>query len=63
MHYAKRNKSEGESQTLHDLTDKWKVTKTTNKYIETDIGLVVTTGEGRRAKGVIRHTWMMMDFN
>ena len=39
--------------------------KTTNKHIATEIGLVVTIGEeGRgRAKGVIRYTCVVMDYN
>ena len=45
-YYAKRNKSEGESEILYDLTLKEKIKTTANNHVETEIGLVATRGKG-----------------
>ena len=42
---------------------KIKITTTTNKYIDTEVRLVVTRGEEGRVKGVIGPVCMVMDGN
>ena len=49
--YATQNKSEGGPQVPCDLTHKEKIKTMTNKYIETESGLVVTRGGGGREEG------------
>ena len=50
-YYAKRNKSEGESQMPYEPTHKQKIKTETNNHIETEVGLVATRREGGRQKG------------
>ena len=52
-----------QSQILYDLTHKWKIKTTPDKHIHTEIRLVVPRGEGRKEKGVIGHTRVVMDCN
>ena len=63
-YYAKRNKSEQESQIPYDLTHKQKI-KTTTVTQKQRLGWWVPKGKGggRRAKGVIRHKCVVMDCN
>ena len=45
------------------ISRRLKTTKRKKKHIALEIGLVVTTGGGRRAKGVIRLTCEGMHYN